>query len=139
MKNKELIRAVKFTLFSISAGFIELLLFTILDKVTPWQYWPKYLIALTASVIWNFTLNREITFKSANNIPVAMAKVLVFYLFFTPASTFLGNYLAESLKWNEIIVTIINMILNFVLEYLYDRYFVFGKSSDTKKNKGDNN
>ncbi len=131
--NKELIRTVKFTLFSISAGIIEIGVFTILDNVTNWNYWVNYLIALILSVIWNFTLNREYTFKASNNIPKAMFKVFIFYLFFTPLSTLLGNYLVEKLNWNEYIVTGINMLLNFVLEYLYDKYVVFRGSIDTKK------
>lgn len=142
MKNKnELIRKIKFTLFSISAGIIEIVLFAILDQFTNWNYWANYLIALIASVIWNFTLNRQYTFKSANNIPVAMFKVAIFYLIFTPVSTIIGNYLAETLGWNDTLVTILNMICNFVLEYLYDTYFVFRGSIDTKvnKNKKDEN
>ena len=133
--NKELIRTIKFTLFSISAGAIELGLFELFNLITNWDYWPKYLIALIASVIWNFTLNREYTFKSANNVPIAMLKVAIFYAIFTPVSTIGGNYLAENLGWNETLVTILNMLLNFVLEYLYDRFFVFGKSIDTKEKK----
>ena len=133
MDKKELIRTIKFTLFSISAGIIEIVLFTLLDKFTGWNYWPKYLIALIASVIWNFTLNREYTFKSANNVPIAMIKVAIFYAIFTPASTILGNYLAENLEWNDILVTLLNMLCNFVLEYLYDKYVVFRGSIDTKK------
>ena len=133
MDKKELIRTVKFTLFSISAGIIEIVLFTLLDKFTGWTYWPKYLIALIASVIWNFTLNREYTFKSANNVPIAMIKVAIFYAIFTPVSTIAGNYLAESLGWNDIIVTLLNMACNFILEYLYDKYVVFRGSIDTKK------
>ena len=133
MDKKELIRTVKFTLFSISAGIIEIVLFTLLDKFTGWAYWPKYLIALIASVIWNFTLNREYTFKSANNIPIAMIKVAIFYAIFTPVSTVVGNYLAENLGWNDILVTLLNMSCNFILEYLYDKYVVFKGSIDTKK------
>ena len=133
MDKKELIRTVKFTLFSISAGIIEIVLFTLLDKFTMWAYWPKYLIALIASVIWNFTLNREYTFKSANNIPIAMIKVAIFYAIFTPVSTIVGNYLAENLGWNDILVTLLNMACNFILEYLYDKYVVFRGSIDTKK------
>ena len=86
-KKKELIRTIKFTLFSISAGLIEIGLFELLNVITNWEYWPKYLIALVASVIWNFTLNRELTFKSANNVPIAMFKVFLFYLVF-----FIKNY-----------------------------------------------
>ena len=133
MNKKELIREIKFTLFSISAGVIEIGLFTLLDKVTNWDYWATYLPALVASVIWNFTLNREYTFKSTTNIPVAMLKVGLFYLIFTPVSTILGNYLAEKLMWNEFIVTGLNMLANFILEYLYDKYYVFKGTIDTKK------
>ena len=133
MKNKkELIRTIKFTLFSISAGIIEIVLYEILAYFTNWSYWPCYLIALVASVIWNFTLNREYTFKASNNIPIAMLKVAIFYAIFTPASTIGGNYLAENLGWNGTIVTILNMLCNFILEYLYDKYFVFRGSIDTK-------
>ena len=133
MKKKELLRTIKFTLFSISAGIIEIGVFTLLDNVTNWNYWVCYLIALVLSVIWNFTLNREYTFKSTANVPKAMLKVFFFYLVFTPLSTLLGNYLVEDLHWNEYIVTGINMLLNFVLEYLYDKYYVFRGSIDTKK------
>ena len=140
MKHKdELIRTVKFTLFSISAGVIEIVLFEILNHFTNWDYWGTYLPALIASVIWNFTLNREYTFKSANNIPIAMTKVAIFYAIFTPASTILGNYLAEDVGMNETIVTLINMVCNFVLEYLYDKYIVFRGSIDSKKKKNSEN
>ena len=130
--NKELLRTIKFTLFSISAGVIEMGIFALLDGFTNMPYWPCYLIALVASVIWNFTLNRNYTFKSATNVPVAMFKVFIFYLIFTPVSTILGNYLAEDLHWLGWVVTGLNMLANFVLEYLYDRFFVFKNSIDTK-------
>ena len=130
---KEIKRMIKFTLFSISAGLIEIGLFELLYNVIKWSWWPSYLIALVASVLWNFTLNREYTFKSANNVPIAMMKVFVFYLVFTPLSTLLGNYLEGTLNWNGTVVTLINMVLNFVLEYLYDRYYVFKDSIDTKR------
>ena len=132
MNKKELLRTIKFTLFSISAGIIELGLFALLDKFTTWNYWANYLIALIASVVWNFTLNRNYTFKASNNVPIAMAKVALFYAIFTPVSTIAGNYLAENLGWNDILVTILNMLCNFVLEYLYDKYIVFRGSIDTK-------
>lgn len=136
MKNKkELLRTVKFTLFSISAGLIEIGLFTLLDEFTNLDYWICYLVALIASVIWNFTLNREYTFKSTANVPVAMIKVFIFYLIFTPVSTILGNYLVKNLHWNDYIVTGINMLCNFVLEFLYDKYIVFRGTIDTKEKK----
>ena len=130
-KRKETLRVVKFVMFSISAGVIEILSFTLLNELTDWLYWPCYLIALILSVIWNFTLNRKFTFKSVANVPVAMAKILAFYCVFTPVTTILGNYLAESLHWNEYIVTGINMGLNISTEYLYDRFVVFRKTLDT--------
>ena len=135
MKNNaakaELIRTVKFVLFSASAGIIQVAGFALLNELISWPYWPSYLISLTLSVVWNFTLNRRFTFKSANNVPVAMAQTAGFYLVFTPASTLLGNYLAETLLWNEYLVTAINMVANFVLEYLFQRFVVFRNSIDT--------
>ena len=130
-KKKELMRIVKFTLFSASAGLIELAAFSLLNELTRWSYWPCYLTALALSVLWNFTLNRRFTFQSAGNVPVAMLKVAAFYAVFTPASTLLGDFLADGLGWNAYLVTVLNMLLNFVLEYLYQRLFVFGKTIDT--------
>lgn len=130
---KEFLRVVKFTLFSLSAGIIQMASFALMNELLAWPYWPCYLIALLLSVLWNFTLNRRFTFQSAANVPVAMVKVLAFYAVFTPLSTLLGNYLAETLLWNEYLVTAINMVLNFVLEFLYQRFFVFNKNLDDRK------
>jgi putative flippase GtrA len=130
-ERKELERGIKFILFSISAGVIEFVSFALLDGLTQWHYWPKYLIALILSVLWNFTLNRRFTFRSAGNVPIAMLKVACFYAVFTPVSTVVGNYLAENCGWNDLLVTILNMAVNLVTEYLYDRFFVFGKTIDT--------
>ena len=101
MKHKELLRTLKFVLFSISAGLIEIIAFSLLNELTGWSYWPCYLIALILSVLWNFTLNRRYTFQSASNVPVAMLKVFAFYCVFTPVSTIAGSYLADTLHWNE--------------------------------------
>lgn len=133
MDKKELIRTLKFVGFSISAGVIEIVSFTLLNEFAGLPYWPCYLIALVLSVIWNFTLNRKFTFQSANNVPVAMAKVFAYYCLFTPVSTILGNYLAETLGWNEYLVTGLNMVANFVTEYLFDRFVVFRNSIDTNE------
>lgn len=130
-KKKEGLRIFKFFMFSVSAGIIEIISFTILNELTEWSYWPCYLIALILSVLWNFTLNRKFTFQSASNVPVAMAKVFAFYCVFTPVTTISGNYFAEVLLWNEYIVTGINMALNISTEYLYDRFVVFRKTIDT--------
>ena len=137
MKKDELIRTIKFTLFSLSAGAIQIISFTLMNELLDLPYWPCYLTALILSVIWNFTLNRKFTFKSANNVPVAMMKVLGYYAVFTPLSTIFGNWLAEDLLWNEYLVTILNMFLNFITEYLFDRFIVFGKSIDTAVKKDD--
>ena len=131
-KKKEVARMIKFGLFSVSAGIIEFVSFELLNAFTPWPYWPKYLIALILSVVWNFTLNRAYTFQSANNVPIAMLKVAAFYAVFTPVSTIGGDYLAK-LGWNETLVLALTMACNFITEYLYDRFVVFGKSIDTNE------
>ena len=131
MNKKEFWRVVKFTLFSISAGAIQMGSFALLNALSGLDYWPCYLISLTLSVLWNFTLNRKFTFQSAANVPVAMLKVLGYYLVFAPVSTILGNFLAEGLFWNAYLVEFLMMLLNFVTEFLFQRFFVFGKSLDT--------
>lgn len=128
--NKELWRTIKFALFSVSAGIIEIAVFTLLNEVAHLDYWVSYLIALAMSVIWNFTLNRKYTFRSANNVPIAMLKVAAFYAVFTPLSTLLEKFLT-GIGWNEYLVTGINMAINFVTEYLYDTYVVFKGTIDT--------
>lgn len=130
-KNRELWRALKFVLFSISAGLIQIGSFEVFDKLLQWNYWPSYLISLLLSILWNFTLNRKFTFQSASNVPVAMVKVLLFYAVFTPLSTIGGNYLVSNLGWNSDLVLIISMLLNFVLEFLYQRFYVFRDSLDS--------
>lgn len=132
----ELIRTVKFVLFSISAGIIQVLSFTLLNELLHLNYWVSYLISLTLSVLWNFTLNRKFTFKSAANVPIAMLKVAGFYLVFTPLSTWWTAVLTEpsyGIMVNEYFVLIGTMLINFVAEYLFERFFVFGKSIDTAK------
>ena len=130
---QEFWRFIKFALFSASAGLIEIGAFALLNELTGWSYWPCYLIALLLSILWNFTLNRKFTFRSAANVPVAMMKVLGYYAVFVPATTLLGDYLADTLLWNEYLVTGINMALNFTTEFLFQRYIVFGTSIDTAK------
>lgn len=129
-KSTEALRMLKFVLFSASAGVIQMGSFALLNELTNLSYWPCYLIALALSVVWNFTLNRKFTFKSAANVPSAMAKLLLYYAVFTPLSTLLGNYLAEKLLWNKYLVTAVNMVLNMATEYLYQRYAIYGKRVD---------
>ena len=129
MKNNSVLQAVKFALFSASAGIIQAVIFAVLNETLDWKYWPSYLIALTLSVLWNFTLNRKFTFKSASNIPVAMAKVFGFYLVFTPISTWLGQ-LAENGGINEYIILAVTMASNLILEFLFCKFVVY---KDTKQ------
>lgn len=131
-KQENLAQVIKFALFSVSAGIIETVAFTVLDLATGWSYWPCYLIALILSVVWNFTLNREFTFKSANNVPVAMMKVAAFYCVFTPLSTWWGHALTSA-GWNEYVVLLGTMAVNLTTEFLYDRFFVFRDSMNTNQ------
>lgn len=131
--NKELLRTIKFTLFSISAGIIQVgsdIIFNELLHLVPWL---SYLLSLILSVLWNFTLNRKFTFHSAANVPVAMLKIAGFYLVFTPLSTWWTAVLTGQLLWNEYVVLIGTMLINFASEYLFQRFFVFGKTLDTAK------
>lgn len=133
-KRKEVLRAVKFALCSVSAGIIQLGSFTLLTLMFQDSlYMMRYLISLVLSVIWNFTLNRKFTFQSANNVPIAMLKVAAFYAVFTPVTTIGGGYLVDTLGWNDFLVEAMTMALNFVTEYIYDRFVVFGKSIDTNE------
>lgn len=136
-RKKEWIRMVKFTLFSISAGVIQSVSFALMNELFHWNYWVCYLTALILSVVWNFTLNRKFTFQSANNVPVAMVKVALFYLVFTPLSTWGGQVLAD-FGWNEYIILILSMLTNFVTEFLYDKYVVFRGSIDSAKKEENN-
>jgi putative flippase GtrA len=131
-KNKEWVRILKFVLFSASAGVIQFGSFALLNEFTTWRYWPCYLISLILSILWNFTFNRRFTFKSKANITRAMLLVWAFYAAFTPATTILGDWLAEDMLWNEYLVTIINMLLNLTLEYLYQRFVVYRNRIDNR-------
>lgn len=130
---KELWRAIKFTLFSISAGIIQIGSFALLELFIK-TYWIAYLISLVLSIVWNFTLNRQYTFKSTANVPIAMAKVFGFYLVFTPLSTYLGH-LAEGAGINDFIILVITMLSNFVLEFLFCKFVVYRGQEDTLETK----
>ena len=130
----QLWQAIKFTLFSISAGIIQIASFAILEIFIK-DYWIPYLVSLILSILWNFTLNRRFTFKSAANVPVAMAKIFGFYLVFTPVSTWLGS-VAEQNGGNDFVILIITMISNFVLEYLFCKFVVYrGQENTLNKDK----
>ena len=122
-------------MFSASAGIIQIGAFTLLNELSGWRYWPCYLISLILSILWNFTFNRRFTFKSNANITRAMLLVFAFYLVFTPLTTWMGDWLAEDLQWNEYLVTAINMLLNLSLEYLYQRFVVYRNKIDNRQSK----
>ena len=129
-KARELIRAIKFTLISISAGIIQIGSFTLFYEAFEWKYWLAYLVSLLLSILWNFTINRKVTFKSANNVPLAMAQLLGFYAVFTPVTMFGGQWV-EELGVHGIVVEVVTMILNFVLEFLFCRFVIYRDSCDT--------
>ncbi len=131
MEKKQIIQIIKFTLFSISAGVIQVGSFTVFNELFKWVYWPAYLTSLVLSIVWNFTFNRRYTFKSAANIPVAMAKLFGFYAVFTPLSTWLGH-LVEGAGVNEYIVLIATMLSNFVLEFLFCKLVVYKNQENTR-------
>ena len=132
MKNKrEFWRVVKYLLLSASAGLIQIITFELMWNVIgiP-QWWICNLTALVLSVLWNFTLNRKLTFKSANNVPIAMLKLAAFYAVFSPLSAWGGGQLV-ALGWNGDLVQVLTMLANFVLEFLYYKYVVFRGSIDS--------
>lgn len=142
-KRERLWQMFKFLCFSASAGVLQLVSYELLallcreafllDEAT--YYWWCYLPSIILSVVWNFTFNRKFTFKSANNVPKAMALVLLFYVIFTPLSTWWGNALVN-VGWNDTLVLIFTMIINFVTEYIYDTFVVF-KNNDKKNSDGE--
>lgn len=133
-KKSELLRVLKFTLFSASAGVIQIGAFSLLNYVFSMDEWLSHLIALVLSVIWNFTFNRKFTFASSANVPKAMLLVALFYLVFTPATTYLTDMLNGGwVDWNDMLVEGLMMALNLVTEYFYQRFVVFRNSIDTAK------
>ena len=132
MKKQNVIQILKFTLFSISAGVIQTVSFALLYDVIHLFYWLSYLVSLVLSVLWNFTFNKKFTFKSAANVPIAMAKVFLFYLVFTPLSLWLGQ-LAENGGVDGNIVFVLTLLANFILEFLYCKFVVYKNQENTLK------
>lgn len=137
MNKKEWLRSLKFLAFSVSAGVIQLGSFALLDALffhgNGAYQWIPYLISLVLSVIWNFTFNRRYTFKSDGNIRRAMLLVALYYCVFTPLSTWFEGYLTGTLGWIGILATALNMIINFVTEFLFQRFVVYRNNIDTNK------
>ena len=129
--NKNLWQAVKFTLFSISAGIIQVLSFALLHDVLGLEsYWMSHVPSLVLSVIWNFTFNRRYTFRSDAPLVRSMLLVALFYVVFTPASAWWGTLL-EQAGVHAWLIEAINLLANFVLEFLYQRFIVYRGHIDT--------
>lgn len=126
---KTWIQVLKFGLFSASAGLVQVGSFTLLNELLHWVYRGAYLTALVLSILWNFTLNRKFTFSGSNNAAKAMALVFLYYLVFTPLSTWGGSALTHA-GFNEYLVLAITMLLNFVTEYLYQKRVVYGEKTN---------
>lgn len=132
---EKFVQVLKFFCFSISAGIVQIVTFTLLNELAKFPYWPSYLTSLILSVLWNFTFNRKFTFKSAKNIPTAMALVFAYYVVFTPLSTLWGDALTKTAGWNEYLVLALTMVINFVTELLYNQFVVYRKDMNTAKPK----
>ena len=133
MKKESVFQVIKFALFSTSAGIIQAVSFAIFNEVFGWIYWPSYLTALVLSIVWNFTLNRQYTFKSAVNVPIAMLKLFGFYAVFTPLSTYLGQL--ASARVNEYIVLAVTMASNLILEFLFCKFVIYRNQENTLEKK----
>ena len=129
-KKETIIQIAKFVAFSMGAGIIQIVSYTIIHELTDCAHWKAYLPSLVLSVLYNFTVNRKFTFKSATNVPVAMLKVALFYCVFTPVSLYLGQ-LAENAGVNNYIVEAVTMGCNLVTEYLFCRFVVYRNSMNT--------
>ncbi len=136
MQKNTVVQMVKFTLFSISAGIVQVVSFAVFDAVLSWPYWPAYLVSLLLSILWNFTFNRRYTFQSAANVPVAMAKLFGFYAVFTPLSTYLGH-LADVAGIPEYLILAVTMLSNFILEFLFSKFVMYRNQENTLQ-KGEN-
>ena len=123
-KKQNLLQTVKYVLIAASAGIVQAVSFALFEEVLHMPYWPSYLIALILSVVWNFTFNRKYTFHSTSNLPKAMFLVFLYYLVFTPLSTWWGNVLTAA-GWNDYLVLALTMFINLVTEFLFQKYVVF--------------
>lgn len=132
MKNKSLLQAVKFTLFSVSAGIVQAVSFALLNDVLGLEsYWLSHVPSLILSVLWNFTFNRKYTFKPTGTVKRDMLLVALYYVVFTPASALWGTWL-EGLGLHNWLIEILNMAINFVTEFLYQKFVVYPEKKDNK-------
>ncbi|MDO5025763.1 MAG: GtrA family protein [Trueperella sp.] len=119
------LQAVKFTLLSGTAAVVEAgsyALFLALDLMP--VSWAQA-ISVALSVLWNFTLNRKFTFKSTGNVPFAMLLVSLFYVAYIPISSVLAG-LMDDAGMHPAVIKIIWLLINFVGEFIWWKYVVFG-------------
>lgn len=145
--NEGMAQAIKFTLLSITAALVEISSFALLELLGLWKFIGladynfaiNHFISITLSVIWNFTINRRFTFKSANNVPIAMMKVAAFYVFFIPITMFGGQWLVNLLEPSmgfagaETLIKVASLLLNFVGEFVWWKFVVFRGSENTNE------
>ena len=159
-KRKTLVQAIKYACCTASAGVIEIVSYTVLYEVLPidkavmidfithveLRNFVSTLIALTLSILWNFTINRKFTFKSAGNVGRAMFLAFLFYVPFFPFKLWFNGYMpsylaagaasaagvtvVEYLEKHVIInyaVEVCTMLINGVLEFCWQKFVIYRK------------
>lgn len=152
-KRKGVMQFIKYALCAASAGIIQIVLFSILDAVIPSNGRTIHFIvedmdlgtfiattvALCASILWNFTFNRKFTFKDASNVPKAMALAFLFYVPFYPFQTWYVHTIKKLLiapigeTGAGILAEGTVMIINFALEFMWQKFVVFRKPKTKKE------
>ncbi len=154
-KRKGVMQFIKYALCAASAGIIQIVLFTILQAAIPSSgktirfivedmdlvTFIATTVALCASILWNFTFNRKFTFKDAGNVPKAMILAFLFYVPFYPFQTWyvhtIKSLLLDSIGADGagIIAEGTVMIINFALEFMWQKFVVFRKPKAKKEEK----
>lgn len=163
-KRKTAVQALKYAVCTASAGLIEFVTFTIFMAVLPISAerhiffitdvslltFVSTLISLTLSILWNFTINRKFTFKSAGNVPRAMLLAFLFYVPFYPFKLWFNGYMpayfvAEAAAGMGITAAaylaiyplatygaeVISMLTNGVLEFCWQKFVIYRKEADS--------
>lgn len=142
-KRRTLMQIIKYAICTASAGLIEFITFTILTE-TPilssianekvWFFTENNMawfvataIALFLSIVWNFTINRKFTFKSAGNVPRAMTLAFLFYVPFFPFKLWFNSYMPTRLGVDPLLIEVITMLLNGVLEFCWQKFVIYRK------------
>lgn len=146
-KKQLFLQLVIFTLCMASAGVIQFVATGLLSTWTGLMsedsdyYWIAYLVGLVLSVVWSFTFNRKFTFKAASNLPLAMGLVALYYCAFAPLSTFGADAIVKAWQtaagdgWDqnyEMVITVAMMLINFVTEFIWEKFVVFNDKVMTK-------